>query len=415
MGFLNKLMDDVIAKDESKFGTYMPSIMLHTGIPVFDYLNGSSMTTSAGKVIYDVGVDSGKSIMLVGKPGSGKSTLAMQISYEVSRKFEDGLIYVFDFEGGSDRIERFQAVTGASEEWADEHVKFFDNDIYTETVMTSIIELSKMKLANADKISIPNPRYVDDPVHQPKTILPPSFIIIDSVAMMRSKADLDEKNVAEDTMSANTAGARNAKNNKDFLVRIVQPCLSANIIVILVNHLNARPSMNGRPQAAETRFMPADETVSGGRAIQYVANLWINVTAGKKLDPEADFGVQGFIATLQIVKSRNAAGGNSANMVFSQAEGFDSDLSSFLFLKNNNLILGGGRGFYIDGLPDVKFSQKEFKDKLATTPKLRKRFDELVDLELKKKIVASSKSAAAISEQEKDKAAPVSNDTKVAG
>jgi RecA/RadA recombinase len=388
MGLLNDTLNGIIRKDEKNYGSSQVAPMMRTGFKVFDYLNGSMALDSSGARKYNIGIDSGKSIMLIGKPGSGKSTLAIQLAYDVSKNFDDSHIYIFDFEAAN-KTERFKAVTGASDEWLDTHLDIFNENIYTESVLRLAKTICNFKVDNREKIQVKNPLYTktNDEVEY---MLPPTFIIIDSLAMMRAEADLSD-DADSAALSANTAGARNAKNNKDLLVQLVQPCLSANVNIIMVNHINAKPSMNSMPAVADTRFMKNDETVSGGRAVQYAANLWVDVEAGKKLDITDPYGIKGFLSTLKIVKSRNAEGGAEATAVFSQAYGFDEDLSAFETLKATDAVKGGGRGMFLDGLEDIKFTAGDFKEKLATIPALRKRFDELTDETLIKNIIPSAK------------------------
>lgn len=386
MGLLNKMLTDIVSKDEKSFGTFKPATMMRTGFQILDYLNGStSIVGKEKKLKFDTGIDSGKSIIIIGKPGSGKSTLGIQIATDIMKQYEESTLYIYDFENAT-TVSRLKAVSGMDDKWVEERIHVFNNGIYTESVLKMAKEIYRLKVDNYDKLKIKNPRYVKDNGEE-EYMLPPTFIMIDSVAMMRTEIDSNDE---EDTLSSNTAGARNAIRNKDLLVQLIQPCAEANIVLIMINHINSKPSMNGMPQVGDTKFLKNDETVSGGKAVQYAANLWIQVDAGKKLEITDPYGVKGFIATLKIVKSRNSAGGNELPVIFSQASGFDEDLSSLEFLKSVDQISGAGKGLYLPGVPGVKFSNSNLKEKLSANPEFKKAFEALVESELQKTVIPSS-------------------------
>lgn len=77
---------------------------------------------------------------------------------------------------------------------------------------------------------------------------------------------------------------------------------------------------------------------------------------------------------LTLVKSRTNKAGQAATLVFNQESGFDPELSLFVLLKDNGRIRGAGIGLYIDDRNDMKFSQKNFKEKMANNPELQEVF-----------------------------------------
>lgn len=74
------------------------------------------------------------------------------------------------------------------------------------------------------------------------------------------------------------------------------------------------------------------------------------------------------------MKSRTSQVGRSVTLVFDYQRGFDQELSLFLLLKNANRLKGAGAYLYFEERPDIKFSQKQFKEKLATNPELQQVF-----------------------------------------
>ena len=102
-----------------------------------------------------------------------------------------------------------------------------------------------------------------------------------------------------------------------------------------------------------------------------------------KLKESEAFGINGSLVDIGIVKSRSARAGQSATLVFNQELGFDADLSLFLMLKEAGKVKGAGAYLYLGDRDDMKFSQRQFKDKLTENEEFRKVFTETVQEVLK--------------------------------
>jgi hypothetical protein len=95
------------------------------------------------------------------------------------------------------------------------------------------------------------------------------------------------------------------------------------------------------------------------------------------LKADKDFGIDGSVVTLTLIKSRTNATKRSVPLIFNKTEGyFDNILSLFMLLKNEGRIKGAGVGSYLEGCPDVKFSQKNFKQQLESHKELRDAFSQ---------------------------------------
>jgi hypothetical protein len=198
--------------------------------------------------------------------------------------------------------------------------------------------------------------------------------MIDSWTTMMPKADIAESGGVID---GQTIGGRTAQVNKQVLKKILQPCLETNIVLIVINQLSANMSIGPTPPDSQTRYLKNTLTIPGGRALTYLVNTILMIDAGNKLEPDQKYHIKGFEANLTLIKSRNSSGGRSAMMIFDQTEGFDNDLSMFEFMKANDAIGGAGVGMYVQGLPTEKFSMGNLKEKLASNPALRAKFDEI--------------------------------------
>ena len=363
-----------VEDDIKNFGYNVDQKMYGTGFMNFDYLNGSMDYKKGEEVLY-TGIDAGKIIMVVGKAGCGKSTFALQMAGNIMQQFTESDLCIFDFEQ-SHTESRIKSVTGMSEEFYNDHVIIKKVGIYTETVLKYIKQLSKFKKDHEKELCATTS----------DNTMPPSFVLIDSLASMRTFDYQDG-----DTLNGLTSGGRNAINNKEFVNRILQPCMEANIIVIIINHLNTNMSMGVTPPEAQTRYLKNTEAVSGGAAVGYLCNLFIKVTAKDKLEEDKDFKIKGFKSEILIVKSRNAEAGRALPFIYNQKEGFDPELSMFEYMKSNGLIKGAGVGLYLEGLETTKFRMSNFKEKLATDPQFKSVFYAQCEEALKQSVKTSSK------------------------
>ena len=84
--------------------------------------------------------------------------------------------------------------------------------------------------------------------------------------------------------------------------------------------------------------------------------------------------MSGKIVDFTYIKSRTNASGRSIPMVFTYDNGFDNMLSLFMFLKSNGAIEMKGAYCSLRGYPDMRFTQKGFKDKLLNDSEFSQAF-----------------------------------------
>lgn len=109
---------------------------------------------------------------------------------------------------------------------------------------------------------------------------------------------------------------------------------------------------------------------SGGRLVVYLSNILIRFDNHSKMKDDEGMGVSGELVNLTLVKSRANKAGRMATLVFDQDRGFDPILSMLQLLKDHKALGGAGRYLYVEGHDSIKFSQKEFKEKVLNTPEL---------------------------------------------
>lgn len=405
MGLMTDELNKQIREDKKNFG-YTKDQFMHQSseFKIFNYANAQIGIDEVGRMVVNKGIDSGKSIMIVGKPGSGKSTFGIQLIHSIMKKYDESTMILFDFEG-SHTESRIKSITGMDDVYYNKHVVMKSVDIYTESVLKLVKQIAEFKKANEKELLIDNKEGVLDADGKPVKILPPTFIFIDSIAGMKTK-DYQDGN----EMNGLTSGGRSAINNKELYVRMTQPCLAANIIVVAINQVTQNMSMGNTPAQASTRYLKNTDAVGGGTGIQFMSNLWLNIEAGDKLEPDDKYGIKGFVAKITIVKSRNSEAGKVFKMVFNQREGYDEILSEFEYLNSNKIVCGQGVGLYLPGLETVKFRMSKIKEKYYSIPEFKARWDELIDEALLNSISVSSK----IKFDEVNKEEPVSEITEAA-
>jgi hypothetical protein len=168
-----------------------------------------------------------------------------------------------------------------------------------------------------------------------------------------------------------------AKANAQLFRRIIPLLKSANIMLFVVNHITQSIDINPMAKKkAKLSYLKQDESLPGGNTPIYLANLLIRFDDNTKLKDSEGLGIAGNIVDLTLLKSRTSNVGKSVPLVFDHKRGFDPELSLLQLLKDMKLINGAGAYLYFKDRSDLKFSQKQFKDKLAESEEFRKLFME---------------------------------------
>lgn len=354
------------AGDKKSFGGVSDyDFTTKTGLTNLDYLNGQIVSLDNGEKQLYTGISNGRAIMCIGKSGTGKSTLAMQMAYNIASRYENGLVYIYDFEQNNTK-DRFRGVSGASEEWCNEHCMILRDGISTEAVLRTLSKIKEFKLKNEKDLLVPNENGIKDESGKIVEVLPPSVVIIDSLAMM-----MPESLLAEEEVGGSMAATSIAKTNTAFFKRAIQLCNRANIILIMVNHITQQIAIGVTPPSAQVNYLKQDEAISGGKAAMYITDTLIKLTAGSKLEPDKLYGIKGFECKVEICKSRHAPAGRCVNMIYDQVNGFRDDLSKLDYIKACGSLKGNGMAYYIDGYDKVKFRLSNFKEKLDENEEFR--------------------------------------------
>ena len=358
-----KKSKDYRMSSEAEFDVAYP-----TGFLGFDFLNGSIVnvrTNNTSYGYYSVGIVDGSINTLIGRSGCGKTTFGVQISKNIINNFVDTCMYIDAVEGGI-TYNRLSNLTGWDGPTVKERIIYRNAGITAENFYQRLKLIHDLKLANRDKLTYDTGKV--DTQGNPVYKLVPTPYILDSLAML-----MPETYTNENELAGQMAATAAAKTNTRILKTLVPMLKSANIILILINHINQKVDI--KPYArtkSQVSYLKPDETLPGGNAAIYLANNIIRFD-DTKLKSTEGFCIEGSLVTLSLVKSRTNKAGRTVNLIFCQDTGFDADLSLYTLLKDAGIIKGAGAFYHIEGC-DTKFTQKTFKDKLKTDPEIRDAF-----------------------------------------
>ena len=368
----NKVMSkskDFGAKETAKF-----DVMYSTGFLAIDYLNGTVVHVKGNDRDFSYnscGIVDGSTNTIIGRSGSGKSTLLMQICGNIVRPFIEkdmstGL-FIDDIEG-SLPYARKEFLLGLTEEQITEYTVIRNSGITAENLYKRIKAIADEKINNEKEYTYDSGYY---DIHGNRVFkMIPTVYVVDSLPML-----LPENLSDEEDLAGSMAASSIAKTNTMVFKQISQLCKKANIIFFTINHILEEIQMGFIPKAAQISGLKQGERLPGGRAAIYLANNMLRVDDTNTLKPDKDYGIDGSIISMTLVKSRTNATKKSIPLIFNKTEGrFDEILSLFHLLKTEGVFSGAGAYQYLDDAPDAKFSQRNFKDVLSKSPELQKAF-----------------------------------------
>lgn len=379
MGLLASRFRATMAKTKDpRMSEAVADVMYPTGFLPFDFLNGYKVHVqqpNGSDFFYNsVGIVDGSSQMFIGRPGSGKTTIALQMAANIVRKFPGAVIFYDDIEGGSNATRR-ELLTHFSQEELDERIIYRNSAVSAENFYKRIVTIYDEKMNN--KVDYEYDTGLCDSRGNRIFKLIPTVYILDSLALLTP-----EKLTEEEELSGQMSTTATAKTNTSVFKRIIPKLKAANIILFTINHINDKIEINAFTHSkAQIGYLKQGETLPGGKAALYLANNMIRVDDGAKLKATEGIGVDGKIVDFEIIKSRTNAAGRSVPMVFTST-GFDDIWSLYMFLKASGAIITGST-CYLRGHEDMKFRQKEFKEKLFSDPEFAKAFNQVAyeDLE----------------------------------
>ena len=354
-----------------------------TGFLALDFLNGTMVhvkNNEQGKdyKYYSCGFADGSIVMIIGRSGSGKTTFAEQVAANIVRPFENGIIYEDNIEGGIIESRRVE-LSGFDPEDIKNRYVVRNSGISNETVFQRIRMIYDLKIANREALEYDTG--LED-IHGERIFkLVPTVYILDSLAMLSPDNILED-----DELGTSMSQTASAKSNSVLFKGIVPYLKSANIILLVINHIQEEVSINPmQRKKAQLSFLKQGESLPGGKKPVYLSNNVIRIDDATKLKSDEAFKIDsGNITMVTLLKSRSNKVGKAIPLVFNPSIGYDPILSLFYFLKSEGAFKGAGAYLYLDGHDDKKFSQGTFKEKYLNDPELREAFHQTVVPYLKK-------------------------------
>lgn len=352
-------------------------VLYPTGFLPFDFLNGYRVHVKSETEDFwynSVGIVDGSSTTVCGRSGAGKTTVALQMAANIVRPFPEATIFFDDIEGGSNATRR-ELLTHFTPEECQQRIIYRNTAVSAENFYKRIASIYEIKMNNRADFEYDTGK-LDSQGNKIYKLIPTVYIL-DSLAMLTP-----EKLTEEEELSGQMSTTATAKTNTAVFKRIVPKLKAANIILFTINHINDKIEVNAFTHTkSQVSFLKPGETLPGGKAALYLANNLIRVDDGAKLKETDGLGINGKIVDFEIIKSRTNAAGRSVPMVFDFTSGFDDILSLFMFLKSTGAIITGAT-CYLRGHEDMKFRQRDFKNKLFNDPEFAKAFNEVARAEL---------------------------------
>lgn len=363
MGLLANKYRETRGKND--LGEAKTSFAFKSGLDILDFKNGKLVTPRGHKPYYSTGIEEGSYVMFIGRSGSGKTSLAIQMACNIVRPYENGEVYLDDVEAATS-ITRVKQLSGWSDDEIEEKFIHRNVGITSEEFYRNINKIYKLKMEMKDQLTITTDK-VDDK-GQPIEILEPTVYILDSLAVLSTDAISEEEE-----LSGQMSQTAVARANAAIFRRILPKLKQANIILFVINHVNQKVNINPMmPTKAQINYLKQDESIPGGNTPLYLANNIFRVDTASKLTSDKEYGIDGFMTKITIIKSRSNRAGQEIDLVYNQNRGFDNIYSNFTLLKQEKRIGGAGRSFYIQGCDNVKFAQKTFKEKLMAEAELQR-------------------------------------------
>ncbi len=353
----NKLPDSVTGE-----------VTYSTGFQNLDYLNAYWCHVNGNGKDYKYllkGVPDGKTIEIIGRSGTGKTTLAIQMAASIVRPFENGIIVHFDCEGGTNDT-RYENLTKFSKEELESRYKYKSaaSGITVESFYKDFKMLHDLKIANRDEFTYATG--CDNIYGHEIMKMVPTVCILDSIPTL-----LPEDVLVDDGLGTNMTGASVTKTMTNVLKRVVQMGMEANIILISINHIMDDVQIGPFQKKPKISGLKPGERLPGGTVNGYLSNTMLRVDDGTKLKPEESFCIDGFIGSIQTIKSRANASLKTVPLVFDKNAGWSNELSMFQMIKKAEKLHGAGSYLYLGERDDIKFSQKNFLSTLNSSPELQ--------------------------------------------
>lgn len=350
------------------------SIGYPTGFYPLDYRNGyiTKVYGEDNKVIKEynnIGIFGGTFNTIIGKTGTAKTTLAAQMAVSISNYCWKNYgipaeIYHIDAEQASNYT-RIKNVTNLPTQHLKNIYHINQESTFIEDIYESIEEIVKIKEQFKDTFMVDTG--IMDEFGDTISVFVPTIIIIDSLPSIATNEG------KEGGLKTGTYANRLAKAISRFYKQCMPLVKKYNLIIFVINHINAKIEIGPVPSSPQTMYLKMDESVPGGAAPLYYAHNLFKIVMDKKLFLDKDDMVDGFRARIELLKSRSNKAGKFCRLIYDQERGFDPYLSLYDYLKEDKDAIGGRNpSRYIKGLEDIKFDDRNMRAVIDSNEDVRR-------------------------------------------
>lgn len=266
-------------------------------------------------------------------------------------------------------------------------------EIYNE-----IAKFAKNKLDHKKELEVDTG--IRNILGMPIRCLPTTYVLIDSIAAIRKKTELEFDKNGEVKSTDSIAGTNNmdamsiANDNTKFINEVKKLCADAKICVVMINHLVEIPVLDRyNPPKPQLPGMKFNQKVKGGNELLYqsycVGQLSIRDRMFKEKDQVYGSNVHGIISLMDWLKNKNGPEGVRYPMVFDSATGYKPELTDFeiLYSEGGYGLEGNPMNYHLAILPEITFTKKTLLDKCHENPILARALSFTTRLYLVSKVV----------------------------
>lgn len=321
----------------------------------------------------------------IGLSAVGKTTLWIQViagCIDNWRRWygpvSDLLFYNVEMHTTPDRI---QKLTGWDEETMADTVHMVSEPWSIIEIYNDIAKYAEMKIKNRKDLEVDTG--VRNILGESIKVLPTTYVLIDSIAAVRSKTDLEFDKEGNVKSTDSVAGTSNmdamqiAKDNTIFINEIKKKCCEAKICVVMINHLVEIPVLDRyNPPKPQLPGMKFNQKVKGGNELLYQSFCVGQLSIRERMFNEKQqiYGpvVHGLISLMDILKNKNGPEGIRYPMVFDGETGYKPELTDFEILYTEGLygVKGNPMNYHLSILPEISFTRKTLLQKCHENPLL---------------------------------------------
>lgn len=351
---MSRALQRLREKNPKMFESTTTQPMYATGHFPLDYANGYLMEIrdeKTGEVKGHqrmLGVMGGSIITVIGRSGVAKTTFCIQATGEILETYPNSYCVHKDGET-STNWNRILSVTNVDPAKIREKYVLQPDDVTVEGIREEVITIAKDRADNPkEKVDTGT---VDE-FGRPVLAYDPVVMIIDSIPTIGIREFMDKEE-----FQGQTFAMRKARALSDLLGGIQTHIKSANIIMFLINHIKIKNQMV--KTQAQVNEMGIDETMPGGEAPVYYANNILRLISSDKFNTEKGDDFDGFLAKIQLVKSRTAPSGRVCEMIYEKSIGFNKLRTMLHIASSSDLIGGRNPKRYLVTHPDQKFDTRD--------------------------------------------------------